>query len=177
MTTEVDLRAVADRQEIHEVLMRYCRGIDRGDPEVLSSVYHEGAVDRHGPFQFTDAQTEMAKLTIPRLDALRGVAQHHITNYLIELHGDTAEVESYFLAFQPTKLDDDSEVLALMGGRYLDRFERRDGRWGIIERSVVVDWSRAELQGEDWPAAKDFPPPGRRESDPSHALFASGVLA
>jgi hypothetical protein len=170
--TEVDIRAIADRLEIHEVLMRYCRGVDRGDPELLRTVYHEGAVDRHGPFQFMDAQTEFAALTIPRLDALNGVAQHHITNYLIELDGDRADVESYFLAFQPTKLDDGDEVLSVMGGRYLDKFERRAGRWAIMERSVVVDWSRQSLPGEDWAAAKDFPPPGRREADPSHALFA-----
>jgi hypothetical protein len=42
---------------------------------------------------------------------------------------------------------------------------------------VIIDWSRAELQGEEWEAAKDFPPPGRREADPSHALFSGGVLA
>jgi hypothetical protein len=177
MTTEIDLRAIADRMEIHEVLMRYCRGVDRGDPELLRSVYHEGAVDRHGPFQFTDAQTEFANLTVPRLDAMQGVAQHHITNYLIELGGDAADVESYFISLQPTKLNDGSEVLSFVGGRYLDRFERRGGRWAITERSVIIDWSRSEVPGEEWPAAKDFPAPGRRERDPSHALFARGVLA
>jgi hypothetical protein len=177
MTTEVDLHAISDRLEIHEVLMRYCRGVDRGDPELLRSVYHEGAVDQHGPFQFTNAQTEFANLTVPRLDAMRGVAQHHITNFLIELDGDAADVESYFLSFQPTKSADGSEVLGFIGGRYLDRFERREGRWAIAKRSVIIDWSRAELQGEEWEAAKDFPPPGRREADPSHALFSGGVLA
>src|SRR6266536_3090562 len=85
---EIDLRTVADRQEIHQVLMRYSRGIDRGDPEMIASVYHEGAVDQHGPWRFTNAKRELPELTIPRLDALQGVAQHHITNYLIELDGD-----------------------------------------------------------------------------------------
>ncbi len=173
---EIDLRTVADRQEIHQVLMRYSRGIDRGDPEMIASVYHEGAVDQHGPWRFTNAKRELPELTIPRLDALQGVAQHHITNYLIELDGDGAAVESYFIAFQPTKLDDGSEVLSLLGGRYLDRFERRSGCWAIVERSVVIDWSRHNMPGEDWPAAKLFPPPGRREADPSHELFGR-VLA
>ena len=38
--TERALRVLLDKQEIHEVLMRYCRGIDRCDSELLHSVYH-----------------------------------------------------------------------------------------------------------------------------------------
>jgi hypothetical protein len=173
MTGEIDLRAIADKLEIHEVLVRYCRAIDRGDPELLASVYHEGAVDRHGQFQFTDARTQFPPVTVPRLDAMRGVAQHHMTNWLIELDGEAAAVESYFIAFQPVPHEDGREVRTFVGGRYLDRFERRDGRWAIVERSVVLDWTRGELGGEEWPAAAGFPAPGRREADPSHELFGS----
>jgi hypothetical protein len=181
MATEVDIRAladrvgaVADRQEIHDVLMRYCRGIDRGDAEMIGSVFHEGAVDRHGNYQFGDVRTELPAITVPRLDAFAGIAQHHITNYLIELDGDSAAVESYFLAFNPTYREDGSEALGVVGGRYMDRFERRDDRWAIAERWIAIDWSRREIPGEDWPDAKHFPPGARREADPSHELFATG---
>jgi hypothetical protein len=153
------------------VLMRYCRGVDRGDAELLRSVYHEGAVDHHGPLQFTDAQSQFAAAVLPHLDAMNEVGQHHITNCLIELDGDTASVESYWLAFQPTKTEDGAERRNFMGGRYIDRFERRHGRWAIAERTVVIDWSRAELGGGEWAGASDYPRPGRRESDPSDALF------
>ena len=30
--------------------------------------------------------------------------------------------------------------LSLAGGRYLDRFERREGRWAIAARKAVGDW-------------------------------------
>jgi hypothetical protein len=46
--TERALQVLLDKQEIHEVLMRYCRGIDRCDAELLRSVYHADAVDDHG---------------------------------------------------------------------------------------------------------------------------------
>ena len=46
--TERALRVLLDKQEIHEVLMRYCRGIDRCDAELLHSVYHPDATDDHG---------------------------------------------------------------------------------------------------------------------------------
>jgi hypothetical protein len=92
---------------------------------------------------------------------------------LIELNGDGARVESYVVAINPTKLDDGSEVLSVIGVRWLDRFERRDGVWAIADRTVVVDWSLKDISGEEWPDAKHFLAPGRREKDPSHELFSS----
>jgi hypothetical protein len=161
---------LADRLEIHDVLMKYSRGVDRGYPELLGSVYHEGAVDRHGSREFRDARTEFPAAVVPTMDPWGGISQHHVTNWLIELDGDTARVESYFLGFLPTTVDDGSDVLTVAGGRYLDRFERRDGGWAISERSVVVDWSRL-LAGGAWSAENEFLRPGRREADPSHGLF------
>jgi hypothetical protein len=37
-----------------------------------------------------------------------------------------------------------------IGGRYLDRFERRDGEWRIAERVMLYDWF------QDWGAAADW---------------------
>jgi hypothetical protein len=165
------LRLIADRHEIHQVLLRYCRGVDRGDADMISSVYHEGAADPHGPHQFRDAKSELAALAVSRFDALAGAAQHHITNCLIELDGDHAQVETYVVAYNPTRLQDGSEVLSVIGARWLDRFERRDRRWGIAERTVVIDWSRKDIPGDDWPDAAHYPAPGRREADPSYDLF------
>ena len=36
--------------EIKQVLYMYCRGVDRGDAELIRSVYHPDAIDEHGPF-------------------------------------------------------------------------------------------------------------------------------
>jgi hypothetical protein len=178
--TDDALRDLADRldvlesrHEIHDALMRCCRGVDRGDPELIRSAFHDGAWIRYGPRRFRDA-AEFADLTVPRLDSRTSPAQRHTTNHLIKLDGDTAAVESYFVAFNPFRRDDGREVLTFVGGRYLDRFERRDGRWAISERTVVVDWSRADLPGEAQAELSEYLTPGRRESDPSHALF-SGV--
>ena len=41
-------REMKDRQEIYDCIMRYCRGIDRLDREVLLSAYHPDAIDDHG---------------------------------------------------------------------------------------------------------------------------------
>ena len=47
MTTDAELRErvarLEDRAEIHECMMRYARGMDRRDRELLRSAYHDGA--------------------------------------------------------------------------------------------------------------------------------------
>ncbi len=35
-------------------------------------------------------------------------------------------------------------VLETFGGRYVDRFERRDGEWKIAHRTVVHEWDKVE---------------------------------
>jgi hypothetical protein len=171
----VEITELLARTEIHQVLMRYCRGVDRGDLDLLRSVYHPGAIDRHGAF--TGTGEDFATMLVASMDAAGGVGQHHITNVLIELTADGAgaEVESYFLAMHPYRLrDSDTADLALVGGRYLDRFELRDGRWAITERTVVLDWSRATIAGEGWPAGAAFLPGARGGADPSASWFRPG---
>jgi len=169
MPEEPDVEDLAAHVAIHQVLMRYCRGVDRGDVELLRSVYHPGAIDRHGRFE--GSGEAFASYLVGSMDAVGGVGQHHITNILIERHGDVAQVESYFLAAHPRPGDDTGPVLAFVGGRYLDRFERRERRWAIAERTVVFDWSRDALGGAPWAAASAFRAGARGSADPSAAWF------
>ncbi|MBT5754390.1 MAG: SnoaL-like domain-containing protein [Acidimicrobiaceae bacterium] len=46
--TEARLRALIDKDEIRDVLMRYGRGVDRLDEELLRSCYHPDSHDDHG---------------------------------------------------------------------------------------------------------------------------------
>jgi hypothetical protein len=162
--------ALADWIEIHQALMRYCRGIDRGDAELIRSAYHDDGVDRHFESEPV-AAADFAAQAVAVVDGWKRITQHHVTNVLIEVDGDTAAVESYYLGVQPTPREDGTEALSAIGGRYLDRFERRDGRWAIVDRLVVIDWSREELPGEDWALVAQFAQGGRREADPSHGFF------
>jgi hypothetical protein len=45
--SDPELQALLDRQAIHDVLMRYSRGLDRHERKVLESVYWPDAVDDH----------------------------------------------------------------------------------------------------------------------------------
>jgi hypothetical protein len=161
------LRAEMAKAEIREVLYRYCRGLDRGDAQLIASAYHADAYEEHGPeagpaAEFAESSARMVA------DKLLNV-QHAVCNVLIDLKGDFAEVESYFLATQ--RRASRPTIVTAFGGRYLDRFENRDG-WRIAARRVVNDWTwRAELPADERTEAV-YPRGAAGAADPS-AEFAA----
>ena len=63
-TLEARLRELLDKQEIHEVLLRYCRGVDRCDRDMIAACYHPDAIDDHGDWVASalDAPDHIVKL-------------------------------------------------------------------------------------------------------------------
>jgi hypothetical protein len=145
-----ELRWLVDRAQIHDVLMRYSRGVDRGDGELVLSCFHPGATLDMGrgpmePAVLAEAITKMAATG----------AMHFIGNEYVEVDGDAAYSETYFISYA-TVTDADKQATRSRGGRYLDRFERRDGEWRIARRLLVDEWSRLDEVTSPVP-----PPPGR----------------
>ena len=166
----MNLEQVSAHLEIQQVLYRYCRGVDRGEASLIAGVYHPDAIDAHG--SWSGLGKDFAAYLVPNMDQAPIVGQHHITNVLIDLDGDHADVESYFIALHP-EVTAAGPAHAMVCGRYLDRFERRDGVWLIADRKVVIDVSRALTPAEDWRGAPSFPAGARREADPSAGRLAS----
>jgi hypothetical protein len=164
----MNLEEVAAHIEIRQVLYRYCRGVDRGDKALIAGVYHAGAEDRHGNWR--GPGREFADFLVPLMDKIPLIGQHHITNVLVELRGEEADVESYFIAMQP-ETRADGPALAFVSGRYLDTFARRDGVWLIADREVVLDVASEMWSAAPWPGLSRFPLGKRREADPSSRQF------
>ncbi len=122
-----------DRQAIVDCLHRYTRGVDRLDEELILSAYHEDAVDYHGAF--VGSPREFVAW-LRKSHEQRIATQHILTNYSFDVDGETAHVETYF--FVPQRNAGDPE-LTFVSGRYVDRFERRDGEWKIALRVVVTE--------------------------------------
>jgi hypothetical protein len=72
-------------REIERVLLRYCRGIDRLDEDLIRSVYHDGATDDHGVYQ-GDGKA-FAAFIVPLLRDAYRATMHAIHNCLIEVDG------------------------------------------------------------------------------------------
>jgi len=136
---EPAVRELADREAIRDCIYRYCRGVDRFDRQLMLECYHPGAIDDHGQGELSVEQfIEYAMSRDPSRSRV-----HHVGNILIELHGDTALVETYWMAYQAW-MEGERQFVRSRCGRYADNFERRGGRWAIMHRRVIDDWSAVQ---------------------------------
>ena len=138
------LQTLLDRQDILDCVTRYCRGVDRFDREMLRSVYHEDAIDDHG--SFCGGRDDFVEWALGYHNEYQLSHHHMIFNHSVELNGDQAHAETYWLFFGENRNKPDT----LAVGRYIDRFEKRDGRWAIAERVCVTE-SVNEIAATDLP--------------------------
>jgi hypothetical protein len=117
--------------------------VDRGDVELVASVYHPDGTDDHG--SFVGLGSDFAVYVTTRLPERYQATQHTIANTIVDFVDDgVAHVESHVCARHVRADGDEELVLDTFGGRYVDRFERRDGAWKIASRVVVHEWNLAE---------------------------------
>jgi len=133
------IQSLLAKQAIYELSCQYMRGLDRHDQKLLQSLFFADAYCEYG--FINSSASEFIDYAIT---ALKGHhANHHmIGNVLIELDGAEAFGEVYFNAYHKVKVDDAFEDI-LIAGRYLDRYEERDGVWKMTYRSERVDWSHS----------------------------------
>jgi SnoaL-like domain len=158
-----DLRRLIDEAAIREVHLRYCRGVDRRDWDLVRSCYHPDARDFHGPYNGDiDGFIIWAKGNCEAIE----ITQHLTGNQLVEIDGDVAWQESYTAAFHSVRATESEPAMhRWLRLRYFDRMERREAAWRIAHRMVMLDGQ--------WAApAQEFPGPwlrGRYDmSDPTY---------
>jgi hypothetical protein len=159
------LRELVDRQEIWAVMVRYARGIDRCDRDMVLSCYHDDAIDDHhtlvgSPVYFVD-QTFMYHRQHQKMH------HHIITNHTCELDGDSAHTETYytFLGVNVTP----PHLMSM--GRYIDHLQRRNGVWKIAKRLCVVEKNFEIPDAAAFPDILPLAPPlaaTRDRADPSY---------
>jgi ketosteroid isomerase-like protein len=135
---DAKIRELLDKQEIRDVLTRYCRGVDRVDVDLINSVYHPDATDSHG----LPPGGDFGQLFVGVM-AQSDRALHFISNETIELDGDVAHCETYVHAVlyhdYTFKGEGEGTTAEHVYARYIDRFERRNSEWKIASRVVLVD--------------------------------------
>jgi len=134
---EAALLDLADKHEIEQVIAAHGRGIDRSDNALMSGCYHPGATVDYGVFAGPAAEF-CAMVTGAPLK--RPLTTHRTSNVWIKVNGEKAVAESYGLGYRDEE-DVGGRMQRLMGGRYLDRLERREGAWKIVHRTFVLDWN------------------------------------
>jgi hypothetical protein len=158
---EEKIAYLLDLEALRDVLLRYCRGVDRGDEELLLSVYHPDAYEDHAHlFQGTgvDFVGRVMEMYADRPTPM----QHVLTNARFEIDGDVAYGESYVVV-RHASVPEDRHPDGF--ARYLDRYERRQGEWRIAYRKLVLEWDGVGGDGYDYGGSR------RDRSDPSYQRF------
>ena len=129
----ITVEELVAREEITDVIKRLARGTDRLDEEAMASCYHPDGFDDHNSFR--GSGTEFAAWVcqvLPHFEA----TMHFIGPPLIRVEGAVAHCDTYCEAHH---VGTDSDMI--LGLRYVDRFEQRDGRWLIARRVCAFDWT------------------------------------
>lgn len=169
---EIIVRELKARQDIRDVLIRYCRGADLCDADIMQSCYHDDATDDHG--FFNGPANIFARDAVKNLGSLFTSTRHILSNEYVELEGFNARVESHILCLLHTN-GEDGEADITARCRYLDRFECRDGVWKIAHRRLVSDGTRIDKLEQDYPRLNQGVPGGRGSADPSVFFFKGSI--
>ena len=146
------LEQLSAREEIRDILHRYCKGIDRRDWPLVRSCFADDHVHKHGDYE--GPPDEFIGFASQTLGIIPGT-HHSISNVHIELSddGNSATTEANFVAYHYIEAGN-PDFHACHGsskatdwtvaGRYCDTLERRDGAWIIVRRNAFHDWERSE---------------------------------
>lgn len=141
----MNLDELIGRERIRDCLARYCRAVDRQDFALLRSCYWDDAVDDHAIFVGTvDEFVEYALASLATMVHTR----HTIGQSLISITGNMAAVETHLTAYHRVHAEGGIRDFTL-GGRFVDRFEKRDDDWRLIHRVLVADWISPLSVSED----------------------------
>jgi hypothetical protein len=163
---ERKVQDLTDRQEILECITRNSRGNDRFDAELISDSYHADGLHDLGqkriPGPQYGAHANQAHEAICEADL------HNITMHSCEINGDVAHAESYVIGLF---LDKGCQTSRILAGRYIDRLEKRDGRWRIALRRATVEIpleGKAILPNRNTVPSSGYLKGSRDKSDPSY---------
>lgn len=167
MTEAETVIALMDRQAITDLIYRYCRSVDRLDIPLGHSIWHEDGIADYGKAFYQGPGKGVIDLICGQHRNLLHHS-HQVSNILIDLDGDHAGSESYVTA-SLRMMNGERLMQMTVWGRYIDRWSRRDGRWGLARRAFVCDFD--EMREVKEMVRHDI---GRRDaSDPSCAVLGN----
>ena len=125
-----------DVLEIQDVLARYARALDWLDDDMLRTAFFDDAEIDYGFFRGSFREFAPILMQVER-DV--GRRWHMATQVKIHIDGDMAEVESYHLSLATPAVESVPPAdIAHFYGFYVDRMQRRNGRWGIVRRKHLL---------------------------------------
>jgi hypothetical protein len=143
---DMNIEELLDREKIRDCLARLSRGEDRRDASLIKGCYWPDAADDHGVF--LGSAEEFLAWVVPGMPSIP-VTLHTLGQSLIDLRGDTAAVETHVTAYHRINMNGPERDIVI-GGRYLDRMEKRQRAWRIAQRTMLYDWLSDFGDSADW---------------------------
>lgn len=147
MTMDARLADLLGRDAIRRAIVALARGEDRRDAALITAAYWPDSVTDYGVFKGNFA--EYLAWVVPGAKAITNT-QHVLGQSHVELSEDSAKVETQVISYHRIDYGAGDEHDTVIGGRYLDVFDKRNGEWRITTRTMLYDWS------QDWGAAIDW---------------------
>ncbi|MFG2288215.1 nuclear transport factor 2 family protein [Streptomyces sp. NPDC048595] len=138
-STRTPADPTSSHRAIENLIARYAELVDDGDFAGLGILLAYATFTGSGaPVSGGDAIEKMFRDTLIVYADGTPRTQHVTTNVAIEVdeQASTAVSRSYVTVMQALP---DLPLQPIAGGRYHDRFERRDGRWRFVERRVRIN--------------------------------------
>lgn len=120
---EKRMQQVLDKDEIRDLMSKYCHGIDKKDEKLFMSIWTED-----GNYELprgNGAGTEGIRQLVQKVWREVPKCHHHITNPLIDVNGDKATARTDVTYFRETA----DGIHCLLSGMYSFEFEKADGEW------------------------------------------------
>ncbi len=172
--------SLEDRADITDIITAYAHAIDRRRWGIMERLFHDDA-----QFQFGTVIgdwrgfVEQARAIIDPCLA----TQHQLGQIQFGFDGDTVcHTETYMTAMHTVPAgyplaevfpDKGKIYSAVVAGRYVDRFEKRDGAWRIARRTGLYDWREfREVEGVDLSDTPEGAAGYHDERDPSTPVVA-----
>lgn len=163
-----DVQLLLAEREIKNVVLRYCRGIDRMDLAMVRSCYHADAQDHHGDVA---GGVDEALRWVWDVLATYASSVHLVANMLVEIdatHPTRARCESYGMALHFDGGEGGRRGQAI-GFRFIDDLEQRTlssgvAEWRFARRVATTEWIRRFADDEFSPIPDRFLK-GRRDRD------------
>ncbi len=151
-----DLEAI---REVEQVFVTYFDRVDAKDPEGAAALFAEDARIEIMTGRQVDGRDAYARTLAAVLGQYERTS-HHVSNFMVRVDGDRAELMAHVYAFH--RMKEDGRVWELWA-RIVDVLERRDQGWTIVEHTLYgVDSEPAwDKIPPDWYRGHPATPPGR----------------
>jgi uncharacterized protein (TIGR02246 family) len=136
-----------DEAALRKLAQLYARAVDRRDAELFLSLFADDA-ELESHIATWRGKEQLAQIPV-RMRTRYDKTLHTVMNQQVAIEGDSAEGETYCIAYHLFPPKDGKQQRLDMYIRYQDRFVRQDGAWKFARRKLDVQW----IETKDHPIA------------------------